>query len=100
MNQDTIPIPPKEVHAYEGAMLAFLHAAHAIAAQLEKEGHALAAQLKGEWQKAVLAQGSWRAAKWIASAQQQGGRPLPCRRPDPRAARAAGCQGTARDQPH
>jgi hypothetical protein len=73
---DNITVPIKELQDYEAAILAFLAAAHVIAAKLSHEGHALAVPLKTELRKAVMAQGSWRAAKWIATAaQQQGGRP-------------------------
>jgi hypothetical protein len=53
---------------YETAMLDLLDAAQTIAAQLEREGHSSAAPLKAEWRKAVLARGTWRAAKWVALA--------------------------------
>jgi hypothetical protein len=53
---------------YETAVSELLNAAQCIVAQLEQEGHALAAPLKAEWRKAVLARGSWRAAKWVALA--------------------------------
>jgi hypothetical protein len=53
---------------YETAMSELLNAAQTIGAQLEREGHAAAAPLKAEWRKAVLARGTWRAAKWVALA--------------------------------
>jgi hypothetical protein len=67
--------PPNDLQAYEAAMLAFLAAAHVIAAKLSHEDHVLAVPLKTELRKAVMAQGSWRAAKSIACAHAQGGQP-------------------------
>ena len=62
----------KDLQTYEAAVLAFLSSAHVIAAQLEQESHRLTAPLKAELHKAVLAQGSWRAAQWVALASQAG----------------------------
>jgi hypothetical protein len=68
MNSDNITVSTEELQAYETALLAFLDATRIMAAQLEQEGHALGAPLRAELHKAILAQASWRAARWIALA--------------------------------
>ena len=68
----TITLSVEDLQAYETALCAFLEVTHAVAAQLKQENHALATPLGAELQKAVMAQGDWRAAKWIARAAQLG----------------------------
>ena len=72
---NSITLPAKDLQDYEAAILVLLSAVHTVAAQLDRENHPLAAPLKAELRKALFAQGSWRIAKWIAFAQEQGGQP-------------------------
>jgi hypothetical protein len=68
----TITLSVQDLQAYEAALCAFLEVAHAIATQLKQERHTLATSLGAELHKAVMAQGSWRAARWVARAAQLG----------------------------
>jgi hypothetical protein len=61
----------KDVQAYETAMLNFLNEVNTIIAKLEREGHSLTAPLKAEWRRALLAQGTWRATKWVVLAAEK-----------------------------
>jgi hypothetical protein len=68
----TITLAVEDLRAYEASLCAFLEMAQAVATQLRQENHALGTSLGAELYKAVMAQGAWRAARWVARAAQLG----------------------------